>query len=149
MNWNRLLVPRPVAASWAAVAPATDARPASGDSVTQSRQAPSGFDWVVHLSYLASLAHVRQALRLGNWDRAEALLMRIGPVAGDDPAFCNLVGVIWEVKGNRRVARMFYGKAIRADSRYPAAQQNMRRIYELSIYGATQQPAALGDEPTC
>ena len=98
------------------------------------------------LSYQSTLAQARVAMRREDWCEAEALLMSAGSIAGDDPAFFNLVGVLWEVRGNRRAAKRFYGRAIHADSRYAPAQQNMRRLYELDTFGRTRQCVALGDE---
>jgi hypothetical protein len=99
------------------------------------------------IGYDATLASVRGALRRGDWATAEALLMRAAPLAGEDAAFFNLVGVLWEVRAGRRAARRFYGLAIRSDGKYAPAQQNMRRLYELSTFGRTRQAVALGDEP--
>jgi Flp pilus assembly protein TadD len=96
--------------------------------------------------YAETLLDVCRALRLAEWSEAEALLMRAAPLAGDDPAFWNLVGVTWEVRGDSAAARRFYGKAIRADSNYGPAQQNMRRVFELRRFGRTSEAVALGDE---
>jgi Flp pilus assembly protein TadD len=85
-------------------------------------------------------------MRVGRWSEAEALLMRAGTIACEDAAFYNLVGVLWEVKGDQAGARRFYGKAIRADGDYAPAQQNMRRLYELWTFGRTREAVTLGDE---
>ena len=77
---------------------------------------------------------------------AEALLMRAAPLACDDAAFYNLAGLLWEARGDERAAKKFYGRAIRRDRKYPPAQQNMRRLYELRTFGHTRQCVALGDE---
>src|SRR6267378_2852480 len=89
----------------------------------------------VAVGYRTTLAMVRSALRREDWVEAEALLMRAGPIAGRDPAFFNLVGVLREVEGNKEAAGEFYGKAIRSNADYGAAQQNMRRLYELRCFG--------------
>lgn len=98
------------------------------------------------VGYRSTLAMVRSALRSSDWGAAEALLMRAGPIAGNDPAFFNLVGVLREVAGNKSAAAEFYGKAIHSDGNYAPAQQNMRRLYELKNFGRTDQVVALGDE---
>ena len=100
----------------------------------------------IAVGYRSTLAMVRSALRREDWGEAEALLMRAGPLSGNDPAFFNLVGVLREVEGNKDAAAEFYGRAIRANSNYAAAQQNMRRLYELKNFGHTEQTVALGDE---
>jgi hypothetical protein len=48
--------------------------------------------------------------------------------------------------GRKEMARRFYGRAIRADGKFAPAQQNMRRLYELTTFGHTTQHVALGDE---
>src|SRR6476619_2459149 len=98
------------------------------------------------VGYRSTLAMVRDALRREAWGQAEALLMRAGAIAGHDPAFFNLVGVLREVEENKASAAEFYGRAIRADSNYAPAQQNMRRLFELRNFGHTDQQVALGDE---
>jgi hypothetical protein len=99
------------------------------------------------VGYRATLSMVRNALRREEWIEAEALLMQAGPIAGNDPAFLNLVGVLREVEGNQKAAAEFYGKAIRTNSNYAPAQQNMRRLFELRCFGHTDQEVLLGDEP--
>src|SRR3954471_15089380 len=100
----------------------------------------------VAIGYRSTLAMVRAALRREDWVEAEALLMRAGPIAGNDPAFFNLVGILREVEGNKEAAAEFYGRAIRSNSEYAPAQQNMRRLYELKKFGQTDEDVALGDE---
>src|SRR5947207_4182065 len=98
------------------------------------------------MSYRATLARACRALRREAWAEAEAWLMQAGGIAGDDPVFLNLVGVLREVQGDKNAAKLFYGKAIRADSNFAPGQQNMRRLYELQTFGITSQAVALGDE---
>ena len=96
--------------------------------------------------YDATLSAARAALRREAWAEAEALLMRAGPMGTSDPAFNNLLGILWEVRGNEKAARRYYGRAIRADGHYAPAQQNMRRLYELNTFGRSSERVALGDE---
>ena len=77
---------------------------------------------------------------------AETLLMKAADLAVKDAAYFNLLGVIYEVRRQHRLARKFYGKAIAADKDYGPAQMNMRRIYELYTFGRSQVAAALGDD---
>jgi tetratricopeptide (TPR) repeat protein len=98
------------------------------------------------LGYNDVLLDACRALRAGEWAQAEALLMRAAPLAGDDPAFLNLAGVAAEARRDLRSARAFYSRAIRTNPRFEPAQQNMRRLFELSRFGRTWQQAALGDE---
>jgi Flp pilus assembly protein TadD len=98
------------------------------------------------VGYEQVLSLARAAMRRGAWADAEALLMKGAPIARGDAAFCNLAGLLWEARGDERLARKFYGEAIAADRHYEAAQQNMRRLYELATFGRSCQAAALGDE---
>ena len=99
------------------------------------------------LGYQATLDQARDALRHGMWEEAEDALMNADILAGDDPAFFNLVGILHECHGRKRQARKFYGRAIALNGTYAPAQQNMRRLYELKMFGKTQETVALGDEP--
>jgi len=74
------------------------------------------------------------------------MILRIGDATLRDAACLNLRGVIEESRQEWKSARRWYGKAIRVDRSHPAAQQNMRRIYELYTFGWSKQPVALGDE---
>ena len=98
--------------------------------------------------YAGVLDRVRRSLRLANFTTAEGLLMRAADLAGRDAQYFNLLGVLYEANHDWRLAKKFYGKAIKFDRRYEPAQQNMRRLYELLQYGSTIHPVALGDETT-
>jgi hypothetical protein len=96
--------------------------------------------------YLQTLSDARTALRRGELEQAEHLLMQAGVLADGDAAFHNLVGVLHECRGRTRQAKKSYGRAIAASGKYLPSQLNMRRLYELSALGSTVQPVALGDE---
>jgi DNA-binding response OmpR family regulator len=100
-----------------------------------------------YAGYGATLEKVRHDLRGGAFAEAEELLMRAGSIAGNDPEFLNLVGVVHETRGRLRLARTFYGRAITARHDYFPAQQNMRRLFELQQFGQSNRLLALGDEP--
>lgn len=97
--------------------------------------------------YGGVLNRARKALRLADYADAETLLMKAADLAEKDAAYFNLIGVLYEVRGQHRLARKFYGKAIAANNHYEPAQKNMRRLYELQTFGRSQEPATLGDEP--
>ena len=97
--------------------------------------------------YGAVLNRARKALRLAEYADAETLLMKAADLAEKDAAYFNLLGVLYEVRRQPRLARKFYGKAIAANGSYEPAQKNMRRLYELKTFGRTREPATLGDEP--
>jgi DNA-binding response OmpR family regulator len=113
----------------------------------QPASAPTDADDQLSGGYAAVLDRVRQALRSVDIPTAETLLMRAADLAQDDAAYLNLLGILYESRRQWRLARKFYGKAMRADKRYEAAQNNMRRLYELETFGRSAVPVALGGEP--
>ena len=57
----------------------------------------------------------------------------------------NLLGVLFEMNKDFDQARKCYGRAIAIDSSHEPAQQNMRRIFELFQFGASEEPVNLGE----
>lgn len=99
--------------------------------------------------YEAVLARVRKALRVDDLATAEMLLMHATDLAtGRGAPYFNLLGVLYEVQRNWRLAKKFYTKAMREDRTYAPAEQNVRRLYELESFGRTDHAPALGDEKT-
>jgi CheY-like chemotaxis protein len=98
-------------------------------------------------SYDLAIARIRKALRLADFENAEALLMKAADRKNTSSAeYFNLLGVLYESQRDWRLARKCYGKAIAADKKYEPAQQNMRRIYELYTFGKSKEAVSLGDE---
>ena len=56
----------------------------------------------------------------------------------------NLRGVLHEMHEDFDAAKAAYGRAIRLNGRYEPAQENMRRIFELFNFGASQRPFHVG-----
>ncbi|OGG51323.1 MAG: hypothetical protein A3F84_02980 [Candidatus Handelsmanbacteria bacterium RIFCSPLOWO2_12_FULL_64_10] len=96
--------------------------------------------------YRGALKSACEAMRQDNLPAAETLLMRAADLAGKDPAYFNLLGVLHELEGDERLARKFYGKAIAARGSYEPAQHNMQRLYELRTFGHSLKGIAMGDE---
>ena len=94
-------------------------------------------------TYEVLLARARRALMDSDLVRAERLLLRAAPLGEKDPALHNLLGLLTELKGEFSHARRHYGKAIALDKNFAAAQQNMRRLYELREFGHSDEPGAL------
>jgi DNA-binding response OmpR family regulator len=94
-------------------------------------------------TYDVILARARVALVDGDLTRAEGLLLRAAPLGTKDPAFHNLLGLLTELREDFSGARKHYGKAISLHSKYAPAQQNMRRLFELSEFGRSDEPGAL------
>jgi len=88
---------------------------------------------------------VAVALRLGQHDRAYALLTAYDRVLTADPAYLNLLGVIFEIRKDLATARRFYCLANCVETDYSPARQNARRIYELLTFGSTALAVSLGD----
>jgi hypothetical protein len=88
---------------------------------------------------------VAVALRLGQADRAYELLTAYDRVLTADPAYLNLLGVIFEIRKNPATSRRFYSLACCVDPHYSPAKQNLRRIYELLTFGTTALAVSLGD----
>lgn len=97
------------------------------------------------VGYQAALESVRDALRRGKFIAAEASLMKAGTIAGSDPSFFNLAGVLHEAHGRLSSARNFYRKALAAQPAYRPAADNLQRLDEFEKTGSTVLPIALGD----
>lgn len=119
----------------AIVAVLREPQPASVNPVESDTE--GGYEAVIH--------RVRTALRESDVAGAESLLMKAADLAQHDAAYFNLIGVIYEMRRQWRLAKKFYGKALRADKSYEPAQQNMRRMYELHAFGHSKEPVALGE----
>jgi DNA-binding response OmpR family regulator len=92
--------------------------------------------------------HLRAAKRqinLRNFALAEKHLQRALEFEPRSADALNLLGVLAELGGDYGKARKYYGRAIRARHDHEAAQQNMRRLFELNLFGATEEPLNLGD----
>jgi hypothetical protein len=94
------------------------------------------------------LDDVCRAFRLGRLDEVRERLAEAGDRAAGDAACLNLLGVVCEARAEWAAARRYYGRAIRADRRFAPAQQNMRRLYELNMFGRSPLPVAVGDPAT-
>ena len=98
--------------------------------------------------YERALDRARKLLRIADVSNAEAMLVSAAEQKDRSTAdYFNLLGVIYEAQQKWRLARKFYGKAMRADKHYKPAQLNMRRIYELYTFGRSKQEVVLEDEP--
>jgi len=94
-------------------------------------------------TYDVLLARARVALVNSDLKRAEGLLLRAAPLGDKDPAYHNLMGLLTELRMDFSGARKHYGKAISLNGKYAPAQQNMRRLYELSEFGRSHEAGAL------
>ena len=96
----------------------------------------------LHALYLQD---AKRLLNLQHFDQARVTLakaMALDPLSAE--AF-NLAGVLFEMQEDYERARKYYGQAIKLDKHFEAAQQNMRRIFELSSPGSSSEPQSLKD----
>jgi Flp pilus assembly protein TadD len=103
------------------------------------RKRPEHDDCETHLQA------AKRQINLRNFALAEKHLQRALEFEPRSPDALNLLGVLAELEGDYRKARKYYGRAIRAKHDHEAAQQNMRRLFELDLFGATEEPLNLGD----
>jgi len=89
------------------------------------------------------LEGVTEAILTRQLDPAEQTLRILLDGQPADAAALNLLGAVFELRGDWKSARRHYSRAIKADRNYEPAQQNMRRWYELFTFGRTQEPLAL------
>ena len=93
--------------------------------------------------------HIVTAQRLLNFQdfaRAKKHLVRALELNDKSPEAFNLTGVLFEMQQDYERAKKYYGQAIKLNKHYEPAQQNMRRVFELFHFGASQEPVALGDD---
>ncbi len=91
---------------------------------------------------------LREAKRLVNlqaFDPAAEKITEALRLDDKSPEAHNLRGVLHEICGDLDGAKKAYGRAIKLDSRHEAAQQNMRRMFELFNFGRSEEPLHLGD----
>src|SRR2546428_7119333 len=90
-----------------------------------------------------ALSDAALALRRGCAEDAAILLAPHQAALERDPEYLNLLGVVCEQRQHWKAARRFYGAAISIAPDFTPAQQNMRRIFELSTFGRSLEHAAL------
>ena len=59
-------------------------------------------------------------------------------------AVFNLTGVLWELLKDFEKAKICYDFAIKLDKNYEPAEQNMRRLLDVEIFGSCSAPIDLG-----
>ena len=92
---------------------------------------------------------IREAKRLINlrdFASADACVTAALKLDNASPEVYNLQGILAEIRSDYDEARRAYGRAIKLDSRHEAAQQNMRRLYELFNFGSSQEAMHYGKE---
>ena len=90
--------------------------------------------------FYINLFAVKRLINLQDFDAARAHLIRALQLNPSSPEACNLAGVFYEIKEDYDRARKYYSKAIQLDSSFEPAQQNLRRLHELSQYSSGPKP---------
>jgi len=94
--------------------------------------------------------YLQDAKRLLNLQQFEQARVKLANAMALDPlsaeAF-NLAGVLFEMQEDYERARKYYSQAIKLDKHFESAQQNMRRIFELSSFDASTEPPAMEGNP--
>lgn len=112
------------------------------DIVGRHRPRPSD---VVPGSFADCLREGKRLINLQSFDDAAEKITQALRLDDKSPEAHNLRGVLHEICGDLDGAKKAYGRAIRLDSQHEAAQQNMRRIFELFNFGRSEEPLHLGD----
>ena len=92
------------------------------------------------------LREAKRLINLQNFELAGRMVAEALRFDERSPDAHNLQGVLYEIGGNYDAAKKSYGRAIRLDARHPAAQQNMRRIFDLFNFGRSEEPQHLGEK---
>ncbi len=100
---------------------------------------------VVPGSFADCLREAKRLVNLQSFDAAAEKIAEALRLDEKSPEAHNLRGVLHEISGDLDGAKKAYGRAIKLDSRHEAAQQNMRRIFELFNFGRSEEPLHLGD----
>ena len=101
---------------------------------------------VVPGSFEDCLREAKRLINLQEFDPAAEKITEALRLDDKSPDAHNLRGVLHEICGDLDGAKKAYGRAIKLDARHEAAQQNMRRIFELFNFGRSEEPLHLGDQ---
>jgi DNA-binding NtrC family response regulator len=92
------------------------------------------------------LGEAKRLINIREFSAAENRLAAALKLTGRSPDAHNLYGVLNEMRGDYDSAKKEYGAAIKLDDRHEAAQQNMRRVYELFTFGRSKERFNLGEK---
>lgn len=109
------------------------------------RHRPRPID-VVPGSFTDCLREAKRFVNLQSFDAAAERITEALRLDDESPEAHNLRGVLHEICGDLDGAKKAYGRAIKLDSHHVAAQQNMRRIFELFNFGRSEEPLHFGEK---
>ena len=93
------------------------------------------------------LREAKRLINLQSFDLAKSMVAEALRIDDRSPDAHNLRGVLYEIAGDYDGARKSYGQAIRLNSTHPAAQQNMRRLFDLFNFGRSEETIHYGEKP--
>ncbi len=93
------------------------------------------------------VAPLKRLINLQGFVQAGRMVAEALKINECSPDAHNLQDVLQEIAGNYDAAKKSYDQAIKLHSSHPAAQQNMRRIYESFNFGSSQESLRLGSRP--
>jgi tetratricopeptide (TPR) repeat protein len=85
-------------------------------------------------------------INLREFNRATEQIAKALDLRTDAEQVFNLGGVLFEMLGDHRRPKRYYGQAVRLNKNYEPAQQNMRRIFELFQFGSSKEPFNPGED---
>ena len=94
--------------------------------------------------YTYHLRCAKRALNLRDFEAAKRSLKNALHLDDRSAEGFNLAGVVAELSGDFRIASRYYEQALRINKDFAPAQQNAKRINELSQRGTSREPFALG-----
>ena len=104
----------------------------------------TGGERVVKKDFDYFIRAVKRAINIRDFTMAKKNIIRALELNENSPEALNLAGVMIEMRDDYDRAKKYYGAAIKQDSNYAPAQQNMRRIFELFHFGTSREPYHLG-----
>jgi DNA-binding response OmpR family regulator len=98
------------------------------------------------VSYSEMLLKIRHGFWSQDINQIEQILSKLFRKATTEPAYFNLLGVLFEAEGNRGAAKALYAKAAAMLGGCPTAQRNLERLQDMQERGMAQFDVDLGDQ---
>jgi DNA-binding response OmpR family regulator len=90
------------------------------------------------------LRSAKRAINLRDFEAAKRSLKNALHLDDRSAEGFNLAGVVAELSGDLKIAARYYDQALRINKDFAPAEQNAKRINELSQRGTSREPVALG-----
>jgi len=97
--------------------------------------------------YAYHLRAAKLAINLRDFEQAKRSLKNALHLDDTSAEGFNLAGVVAELSGDKKIAVRYYEQALRINKDFKPAQQNAKRIEEISTRGVSKEPFALEAEP--